>query len=60
MVCAVIVSGSGYTVSSFASLESFNGESVWSVVDDETESSASERPSGSGELLRNGEGTLAA
>jgi hypothetical protein len=33
---------------------------VWSVVDDETESSASERPSGSGELLRNGEGTLAA
>ena len=58
MVDAVIVSGSGYIGVSFGSLESLGGESGCNVVDEDIESSASERLDGVGEVPRSGEGEV--
>jgi hypothetical protein len=56
IVDAVMVSGSGYTAVSFESLESLGSESGCSVVDEDTESSASDKLDGVGELPCKGEG----
>lgn len=52
MVSEVIISGSGYWVAFCDSQVVFGGESGWSVVDDDAESSKSDVVDGVGELAR--------